>query len=97
MQVAAAGVNGVSAAYAQLRRLTREQALAEIADLIGRLPAEHRQAALDHAAAGYIDADSLDTSWHQRAYGLLIEAGTDETAARAIRETRRGGNLTRGI
>lgn len=82
VRVAGAGVSGVAAAYAQMRRIGRDEALAEIADLLAPLQPVQRQGALVYAAAGYARPDDT-CRWYVAAFDLVVEAGADPEAARA--------------
>lgn len=85
-------LTGIAAAYAHVRRLSREEALAELRDVLASVPHAHRQRALDEAAAMFVAASTGNT-WYPAALDLLITAGADLDTAREISSTRPGGNL----
>jgi hypothetical protein len=74
VRVAAAQVSGVAAAYAHVRRISEGEALAEIAAILDRLPADRRQKALDQAASVYAAPGQSDL-WYPAASRLLERAG----------------------
>jgi hypothetical protein len=79
-RVAAAQVIGTADAFAQLRRLSEAEALAEIADIAGG-----RQEVLDLAAARYCVPDpGPEGWWYAEAARLLRLAGADLERAAAI-------------
>jgi len=82
------GLAGIAIAFAT-NRLTKEQAMREIHDLLARVPEHERQVALDDAAATYIGPGL----WHDQALQILLSAGADRTAAEAIRAQRPGNDL----
>jgi len=86
--VAAAGLSGLALACVQVRRLTEDQALAEMAQILAELPRERRQEALDRAAAGYLDPGPL-APFHDLAAALLARAGANLDHARQL-QTRTG-------
>lgn len=86
VRVAAAGISGVAAGHAHLKRVDRDGALAEIREIVETLPRERRQAALDGAAAAYT---CDDTPWHAEALTLLLAAGADLEQARTVWAARR--------
>jgi hypothetical protein len=84
VRVAAAQASGVAAAYAHVRRIGEGEALAEIAAILDRLPADRRQKALDLAASTYAAPGQSDL-WYPAASRLLERAGANLGTARAIR------------
>lgn len=95
MRVAAAGMSGAAAAVAQTRRMTEDEALAEISALLAGLPADRRQRALDEAASMYVGSTEPGADrWHPVALALLQRAGADVAQARELRAARRGGGLS---
>lgn len=70
-------------ACVQVGRLTVDQALAEMAEVLAKLPRERRQEALDQAAAGYVDPGPLDP-FHTPAAELLGRAGANLDRAREL-------------
>ena len=95
LRIASAQLTGVAAAYAHLRRLDHAQALAEARETLTGLPVADRQQVLDEAAAAYALPGQSDV-WYPAALQLLVDAGADEQAARAIRARRdQGGTMMR--
>ena len=78
-------LTGIAAAFGHVRRLTRDEALAEIRERLATVPAGERQLALDESAAMYVDPGELER-WYDAALELLVAAGADVEAARAIRD-----------
>jgi hypothetical protein len=77
--VAVAQVRGIAAAYAQMHRIGRGQALARIADVLRGYP-HGRQRILDQTAMVYRRLASDPHGWQVDALALLIEAGADRAA-----------------
>lgn len=86
-RVVAAGLGGLAAGYAQMRRLTRDDALAEIRQDLeaSKLDGDQAVAVLSDAAARYVDGDQ---HYDSEALQLLVDAGADVDRARAIRAAR---------
>lgn len=87
VRIAAAQLSGLALACVQVRRLSDDEALAEMADVVAGLPAGRRQTALDQAAASYVDPGPTD-AFHAAAAGLLQRAGADLDQALALRRER---------
>lgn len=68
-------------------RDTEDNVRAEIVEILDRLPKDHRQQALDAAAAGYVDSAAYR---HAECAALLERAGADLGRAREIRTERAG-------
>jgi hypothetical protein len=90
-RVLVAQISGVAAGYADVKRLTADEALAEIrAELTGaKVKPGSPQAivVLTMAAALYaVDGEpALEELWYADALALLVQAGADEDAARRAR------------
>lgn len=84
MRVASAGLTGIAAAHAHLRRLTAEQAVAEMRQLLARWQGSQRQQVLDEAAAQY----TAPGPWHEAALAVLVQAGADPARAAEIWSAR---------
>jgi len=84
-RVGSGRLTGLTAAHVQVRRLTREQALAEIARVLAEFPTARGAEILADAAAAHVDGDR-----HQDAAAteLLAAAGADLEQARRIRAER---------
>jgi hypothetical protein len=82
-KVLAAQLSGAAAGYAHVKRCTREEALAEIAETLAganvRPGSDRAVAALTEAAASYVGEPlrAGDSRWHREAAALLGEAGAD--------------------
>jgi L-asparaginase/Glu-tRNA(Gln) amidotransferase subunit D len=85
--VTSAMVGGSAEAHGHLRRLTADEAVAEVtACLDERVQPERRSAVLADAAAGYTPA-ATDRAEHARALAVLVAAGADiDTAEQVWRE-----------
>jgi hypothetical protein len=87
-RVLAAQLTGVAAGYAHVRRLTADEALAELATELTNAKVKPGSGAaretLTAAAAHYvIDGEpALQECWYADALALLVRAGADEDAAR---------------
>lgn len=94
--MATAELTGVAAAYAHVRRLDRDQALAELGGVLAGVQPAARQQVLDEAAAGYVPTSSAE-AWYPSALQLLVDAGADRERAQEIRADRdgRGGIMRR--
>ena len=87
VRVAAAGIGGCAERCAMDGRDTEDNVRAEIVDILGRLPKEQRQPALDVAAARYVDGTAYR---HAECAALLERAGANLVRAREIRTERAG-------
>ena len=58
--VAQARITGVAAGVCQVDRATVEESLAEVREILGRIPAPHRQGVLDRARQQYLTPLSGD-------------------------------------
>jgi hypothetical protein len=88
-RVTAAMISGSAAAHGRLRRLSADEAVAEVtACLNERVPAERRSAVLAEAAAGYTPA-ATDRAEHARALAVLVAAGADVSEAEQVWRERR--------
>jgi hypothetical protein len=86
----AAQLSAIAAAYAQVRQITAAEALEEIAASLiagGAKPGtEAARVALTMAAALYaVERPEIDEWWYPVALDVLVQAGADESAARATR------------
>lgn len=84
-RITSAQLTGLAAAYAQMRRLTADQALDEMATDLAPYPADKRSEILADAAASYVGGDR---HYDGPAAELLAQAGADLEQARAIRAVR---------
>lgn len=84
-RISAAELSGIAAAYAQVKRLTRDQALAEIAEVLAPWPPDVQAEILADAASAYVDGDRHHDP---AATELLTGAGADLDRARRIRAAR---------
>jgi hypothetical protein len=80
-RIASAQITGLTAAHVQVKRLTRDETLAEIADVLAPFPKADRAAILADAAASYIN----DRYYGQASADLMTAAGADLNEARRIR------------
>ncbi len=90
-----AQLTGTAAGYAQVRRCTRGEALAELERVLrstGFTPdSEQARQLLSRAAAMYVAPTGPgDEFWYSDALELLVEAGADTEQATAIRASRVG-------
>lgn len=98
--VLAARCSGVAAAYAHVARLTRDEALVAISEILteaGVRPGSDEAARiLTEAAAMYTDPTGPgEARWYPAAAALLAEAGADLDRAVAVQaERRRKGGFT---
>ncbi len=79
-------LTGLAAAHAQMRRLTVDQAVAEIRQVLdgGTRDARDRQRALDEAASVYV-LPSEAWPWSPAALAVLLDAGADRERAEQLR------------
>jgi hypothetical protein len=80
---------GVAERHAHLHRITRQEAMAEIREVLTHhnIPADRVGAVLSEAAAGYLTVH--DGRWHaERALQVLLDAGADLQRAKAIKTER---------
>jgi hypothetical protein len=89
-RVLAAQLGGIAAGYAEMRRISAAEALEEIAARLtgaGVKPGtEAARVALTMAAALYaVERPAVDEWWFPVALDVLVQAGADESAARAGR------------
>lgn len=92
LRVAVASMTGIAAGYAHIRRLTREQALAELGDVVDACDVDHAGAVqlLTEAAALYVDRGPDDPwPWSADAAELLADAGADLERAAVMAASRR--------
>jgi len=76
LRVAAAQINGIAAGAVQVKRVTEEEALAEIAAVLDKLPKADRQRALDLAIVAYVRPGSgRPEVWYRAAATFLERAG----------------------
>jgi hypothetical protein len=95
IRVAAAAISGVAERVALLGRTPDAEALVEIRENLARLPADRRQAALDEAAAAFIDSERPGAvRWLPVALALLARAGADLERAKVLRAARGGRGLS---
>jgi hypothetical protein len=76
-RIVSAQVGGCAQAHGYLRRLTLDEAVAEILELLGQVPADRRAAVLADAAAGYSAANPNRERWQQTTLAVLVAAGAD--------------------
>ena len=81
--VVAAQLTGIAAGFGQVKRCSRDQALAEIAGVLAsaRVPPGSERAIelLSTAAAGYIEPTGPgDAAWYPTASALLVAAGAGQ-------------------
>ncbi len=86
----ASQLSGIAAGYAQMRRITAAEALEEIAASLTaagvKAGTEVARVALTMAAALYaVERPAIDEWWFPVALDVLVQAGADESAARATR------------
>ena len=96
-ELAAIAAAGVAERHAHLHRITRQEALAEIRQILTTthaVPVERAEAVLSEAAAGYLTVH--DGRWHgERALQVLLDSGADLQHAKIIkleRDARVEGN-----
>jgi hypothetical protein len=92
-RVIEAQLTGTAAGYAVGKRCTRDEALAEIVDILARArirPGTARAVTvLSGAASLYLEATGPgDEFWHPAAVDLLADAGADREQAKAIHQAR---------
>lgn len=88
--MAAAQIQGTVRRCVVGERITGPEAIVEMGEALAELPAAWRQEVLDQAAAQYVRPSAAgDEHWFPAALALMVEAGADEAAARAIRAARR--------
>ncbi len=87
-RLAVASLTGIAEAHAQLRRLTWDEAMAEIQGCLAnwKVAADRISEVLSQAASGYLDGE---TPGAPAALQLLIDAGADLDRARQIDQDRR--------
>jgi hypothetical protein len=89
VKLASAAISGIALACVQIRRLTEDQALAEIRVELAAIPADRRQEALDEAASLYVRPGPLD-HFYPSAAALIERAGASLDSARRLRDSRGG-------
>lgn len=82
VNVYGAQVSGIAAACAHLQRITADEALEEIREVLAPLTEAQRQDALTYAAAGYLRPRQHDW-WYGKAAEVIERAGADMAAAQA--------------
>lgn len=98
--VLAAQLNGVAAAYAQVRRLTYPEALAEVAKILAsaRIRPGTREAVdlLTRAAVPYVDSEGESDRCYPAMAAFLGDAGADLAKAQQIKasQPRTTGQVT---
>ena len=97
--VTVAQLTGTCAGYGQGRRMTRQEALDELAEILASVKArpgsEKAVGLLSQAAALYVEPSGPgDEHWFPDALALLVEAGADLEQARRHRDDRRGRSAT---
>jgi hypothetical protein len=88
-ELAAMAAAGVAERHAHLHRISRQEALAEIRQVltIHAVPVERAEAVLSEAAAGYLTVH--DGRWHgERALQVLLDSGADLQHAKTIKLER---------
>jgi hypothetical protein len=81
--VAVASLTGVTKRYAWRKRVSRDDALVEIAEVVADLPKDRRRDALTEAAQGFFRVDPA-YDYGPAALQLLADAGADLDAAAAL-------------
>jgi hypothetical protein len=94
-RIAAARLTGLTAAHVQVRRLDRDAALAEIAEVLAEHPRDVRAAILADAAADHASGERPEDP---ASLDLLVADGADLDEARKIRAARLAhGNPLRDV
>lgn len=93
--VIVAQLTGTCAGYGQGRRMSRDEALVELRDILAQAKArqgsERAVALLSLAAATFVEPGGPgDEYWYPEALALLVELGADLEQARRHRDDRRG-------
>lgn len=92
--VAAAQVSGVVAAFAHLHRISEDEALAEIGEILAAVPKADRAEVLARATQGYL-VPSHGGFWYDQAVELLQKTGVDMDRARVLAAKPRAGFVVR--
>jgi hypothetical protein len=88
-ELAAMAAAGVAERHAHLHRISRQEAMAKIHQVLIRqhIPADRVRAVLSEAAAGYLTVH--DGRWHaERALQVLLDSGADLQRAKDIKTER---------
>lgn len=84
-RIAAAQIHGVTAAFGHLRRITQDEALAEIREILAGWPTDEHAGILAVAAEGYVrEPRDANSWWYDAAIELLSAAGADLDEARRL-------------